>query len=315
MSTDLLKKGIKINHLRFIAHLAEQGSITGAANALGISQPAASRLAAEITDLTGAAIYQRNGRSIDLTESGRMLANRAARIMNEIKDAGREISELQQGLTGHVRIGSVTGPSIDYVLPAVRKARLSYPGISVHVEIAASDLLVPMLAGGRLDFALCRQPDARFSDTFEERTLAREPVSFVARRGHPLLRTQGPCRFADMVGHDWVMPPEGAILRTTVERVLRDLGTQPPANVFTTSSFLFTLAMLCQTNAIAPVASAVAASFASAPTDRLAILQTEIPVAVETYSMLTLRAKTLTPAAMILYGDVMSTHSAALAAA
>ncbi|MBL4646211.1 MAG: LysR family transcriptional regulator [Rhizobiales bacterium] len=299
MALDLLRKGLKLSHLRLLVALAEHGKISKAAEAIGITQPAASRLASEIENLSGTELYHRTGRGIQLTPLGVQLAFRSSRILQEIGDAGRDIEEMQQGLAGRVRVGSVTGPAIEYVLPAIRYFRLSYPGISIEVEVATSDVLAPMLAEGRLDFALCRLPSDYDPSMFRESQWVTEPVSLVARSGHPLLRDGGKITNDRLLQQDWVLPPVNSILRNTVERELRNRGLPLPARVLTTSSFLFTLAMVQKTNAVAPLASAVTSGFTDAELGTGAIinLPTELEIKVEPYSILTRAGQALTPAA------------------
>ena len=54
---------------------------------------------------------------------GAALALRAQRVQMELRDAARDMAEVAAGGVGHVRIGSVTGPAIDRVLPVLRNAR------------------------------------------------------------------------------------------------------------------------------------------------------------------------------------------------
>lgn len=306
MATDLLRKGLKLSHLRLLAALAEHGKIGTAGDVLGITQPAASRLAAEVESLSGTVLYERTGRGVQLTRAGQLLAFRSARVLKEIGDAGRDIEELREGLSGHVKIGSVTGPAIEYVLPAIRHIRLTYPGISIEVDVATSDVLAPMLLDGRLDFALCRLPVGSDRDLFRESPQMSEPVCIVARDGHPLLRGGGEIATERLLAQDWVMPPAGAILRTTVERTLRARRLLPPERVLTTSSFLFTLAMVRQTNAIAPLSTAVAEAFGTHPgqSGSVVILPAELKFDVETYSLLTQAGQVMTPAAEFVFAEV-----------
>ncbi|MDN3718561.1 LysR family transcriptional regulator [Roseibium salinum] len=136
MPLDLIRRGLKIAHLRLFAELSRKNRLSDAADALRIAQPAASRLIAETESLAGAKLYSRSGRGIELTPAGRQLAYRSVRILQEISDAGRDIDHHVSGQSGHVSIGSVTGPAIEYVLPALRHIRLSYPDISISVEVA-----------------------------------------------------------------------------------------------------------------------------------------------------------------------------------
>lgn len=306
MPAELLRKGLKLSHLRLLAALAEHGKIGAAGDVLGITQPAASRLAAEVESLSGTLLYERTGRGVQLTRAGQLLAFRSARILKEIGDAARDIEELREGLSGRVKIGSVTGPAIEYVLPAIRHIRLTYPGISIEVDVATSDVLAPMLLDGRLDFALCRLPVGSDRDLFRESPQMNEPVSIVARDGHPLLRGGGEIATERLLTQDWVLPPVGAILRTTVERTLRARRLLPPERVLTTSSFLFTLATVRQTNAIAPLSTAVAEAFATHPgqSGSIVILPVELKFDVETYSLLTRAGQVMTPAAEFVFAEV-----------
>ncbi|MEJ8475653.1 LysR family transcriptional regulator [Roseibium algae] len=312
MYVDLLRKGLKLSHLRLFAELSEHGQLTQAAKALNMSQPAVSRLIAEAGSVVGTELYKRTGRGIQLTQAGQQLAFRSMRVLQEISDAGRDINELKQGISGRVKIGSVTGPAIEYVLPALRQVRLSYPAISISIEIGPSDMLAPMLMDGRLDFSLSRIPVEYNPELFTEIPQLEEPASVIARQGHPLSRETETISPEALLAHDWVLPPVGSPIRTTTERVLRSLGLSLPTQVLTTSSFLFTLATIRQTNAVAPVATSVARSFSESDDNQgsLIILPCEFDLSVETYSFLTRSGQTLTPAAELVATEVRRVLSA-----
>ncbi|WP_422375370.1 LysR family transcriptional regulator [Roseibium sp.] len=308
MSLDLLRRGLKISHLRLLAELTHHARLTDAAQVLGITQPAASRLIAEIERIADAEIYIRSGRGIELTQTGRKLAERCVRILQEFADAGRDIEQHRSGQSGHVSIGSVTGPAIEYVLPALRHIRLSYPEISISVEVGPSNTLAPMLEEGRLDFSLSRVPVDQDPALFEEKPLLREPAVMIGRIGHPLTRTAAPIPADAFLGFDWVLPPVGSPIRTTAEQALRDQRLPLPDRVLTTSSFLFTLATIQQTNAVAPVAQSVANSFATRPDGAegtVTILRGDLLLEVETYSFLTRKGQILTPVAQIVAREVL----------
>ncbi|GAB4530069.1 MAG: LysR family transcriptional regulator [Roseibium sp.] len=315
MTPDLLRRGLKMSHLRLLAELAGPGCLlTEAARTLGITQPAASRLLSEIERIADAEIYVRAGRGIELTEVGRKLAERCVRVLQEFADAGRDIDQHKAGQTGHVSIGSVTGPAIEYILPALRHIRLSSPEVTISVEVGQSSVLAPMLADGRLDFSLSRIPPEEDPAQFEERPLMREPAVMIGRIGHPLTRSSAPLTAEAFLAFDWVLPPAGSPIRTTAEQALRDAGLPLPSRVLTTSSFLFTLATIQQTNAVAPVARSVAASFARRPdgaTGSVDILDSRLGLAVETYSFLTRKGQVLTPVAQIVAREVLRAAGAA----
>jgi len=295
MNQDLLRRGLKLAHLRIVAALAEAGQIGRAAAALGITQPAASRLLAEVERITGHAVHAREGRGVVLTPGGAALARRAARILADLDLAAREMDEIAAGAAGHVALGAITGPALDHVLPALRAARLSAPRVTVEVEVATSDVLADQLLSGRLDFALARLPPQRV-DRLEARLIGAEPVSLVVRAGHRL--AQGSASDPeDLMAHDWVLPGPGAVLREAVLARLAELGLPAPRGTLATSSFLLTLAMLQQSNAIAPLATAVARRFATGEAAPYAILPVELGISAAPYGLLTRTGSRMTPAA------------------
>lgn len=292
----LLRRGLKLAHLRLMAALEETGALGLAAARLGLTQPAASRLLAEVEALAGRSVHLRQGRGLALTPEGQALARRAARALAEIGAAEREMAGLGRGVSGHVRLGAVTGPALDRVLPALRAARLALPEVTCEVEVAPSDPLVDLLLAGRLDFALARLPEGRSPALFDLEPLGEEQVDLVVRPGHALARV---ARIAprDLLDYDWVMSGPGTLMRRTVTERLGALGLPPPPGRLATSSFLLTLALLRESNAIAPLAAAVARRFASGPEAGLVILPIDLGIVVPSFGLLTPRGARLTPAA------------------
>lgn len=296
MPNALIQKGLKLGHLRLVAALGDTGQIGLAATHAGISQPAASRLLADIEHIIGHPVHIRQGRGIMLTAQGASLARRAARILHELDDAGRELTELSAGIGGQVRIGAITGAALDRVLPALRQARLSLPDIMVEVEVGPSDTLAALVAQGKIDFALCRLPTQQNPADFSFNTLGDEQVNLVVRRDHALLRRPD-LTPQDLLHYDWVLPPEGAILRRAVLARLTELGHPAPPGRMTTGSFLLTLAMLSQSNALAPLSRPVAQRFASRPAAPYATLPIDLGIRMAAFGLVTRAKSQLTPAA------------------
>lgn len=287
---------LKLPHLRLIAALADTGQLSMAAAETGLGQPAASRLLAEIEQIIGHKVHTRQGRGMILTAQGAALARRATRILIELADTTRELTELSTGTSGPVRIGAITGAALDRVLPALRQARLTLPDITVEVEVGPSDLLADQLQKGRLDLALCRLPAQHKATDFDFTTLGDEQVQLVVRRDHALLQQPG-LSAKDLLQYDWVLPPTGAILRQAVLTRLTELGHPAPPGRLTTGSFLLTLAMLSQSNAIAPLSRPVAQRFASDPSAPYATLPLDLGIRMAAFGLVTRAGAELTPAA------------------
>lgn len=294
---------LKPVHLRLLAELDDTGALGIAATRLGIAQPAASRLLAETEETLGLALHERQGRGLRLTHVGVALARRAARIEIELADAARDLAEAASGRAGVVRVGSVTGPALNMVMPTLIALQRSLPEFRAEVTVATSVNLCDMLRDGRLDFALARLGPGETQ--LEARLIAGEPLSLVVRRGHPLL-ARPEITVDDLLRHDWVMGDDETLLTQTVISRLAELGLPVPQRRISTSSFLFTLALLNQTDAIAPLATAVIDSFAGNPSVPFVSLPINLGLSVAPFSLVTRTGAQMTASSQRLIDGILS---------
>lgn len=300
-----IKRGLRLPHLRLLHALKIAGGLSRAAEILATSQPAASRLLAEAEQVVGVKLAERAGRGMELTLYGEALSGRAALVLRQLNEAEREIENMRSGLEGTVSIGAVTGAAVEYVLPAIRQTRVTHPGVQIHVEVNTSDQLTAALDAGRIDFFIGRLPDTANPRHYDATFLDEEPITLLARAEHPLFR-KPEATLEDCVAYDWVMQPEGSMLRLSVESYLRHAGIPYPAKVLSTSSVLLMLVAVSQSNAITAVAKPVAEFFAanpnlagavrSGPGGALAPLRVEQGISIAPYSVVRLAGSHLTPA-------------------
>lgn len=258
----MMRRGLRLPHLRLIIALHDTGQISGAAHRMGMTQPAASRLLAELEQATGTPLYTRHARGVVLTEAGTLLARRSKAALHDLDDAFDDIGLLTAGAGGMVRIGTVTGPGLEIVLPTIRDIRVTYPEIAFTILVDTSDKLATALVGHEIDFYLGRLPAGFDPAAVTMRPIGTEPISLVVRDNHPLLRRHD-LHLSECLAHDWVLQPPGGLMRMTVEDYLLKSGLPQPARVLNTSSLLLTLALVSETNAIAPIATSVADLYAN----------------------------------------------------
>ncbi|MFN4170693.1 MAG: LysR family transcriptional regulator [Pseudorhodobacter sp.] len=253
----LVRRGVKLVHLRLFVALREAGKITDAAAMLSMTQSGASRLLAEIESAVAAKLYRRHPRGVVLTEAGRLFADSATRILQDLDRARRDILDLENGGGGRVAIGAVMGPALELVLPVIHESRRVNPRQEVTLIVDMSDRLAAGLMARTLDFYIGRvSPEVDVRD-LDIRPIGPEPFCLIVRENHPLLQKPD-LTLADCLPYDWVMQPPGGLARNTVENYLAECGLCHPENVVSTSSLIVTLGLVEQSDAIAPVARAVA---------------------------------------------------------
>lgn len=290
-------QNLKLSHLRLVAAIAEYGQLRLAAEALAITQPAASRMLAEIERLVGAELFVRHAKGMDLTPVGAVMARRAHAMSVEMRDLGREVAALREGRGGRVAVGSVTGAAVGYLVPAIRRLRVAAPEIEVRVDVGPSANLVRGLDMADYDFVLGRPLPESDRAAFTLRPAWHETVSFLARGRHPLAG-RARVTLAEARGYDWIIQERGTPIRTTVDEALSRARLRPPAHVVSTSSLVVMIGFLSETDAVAPMAREVARMMTRPPVSAgFAELRID-DLMVSPYYIIRARGRSLSPAAL-----------------
>ena len=150
-----------VRQLRTFLAVAESGSVSIAARALGLTQPAASQQLRELERVLAVRLFERsNGRSIP-TPAGRALLDPARRAQAAAEDAVAATAEERLGEEGELRVGSGATGCI-YLLPAVLAAvKRGIPRLTLTVTIANTAGLLPLLEAGELDVGIMTLPSSQ----------------------------------------------------------------------------------------------------------------------------------------------------------
>lgn len=298
----LAARGLKLRQLQLIVDIADTGQVVAAAQRLNMTQPAASRMLSDLEHLLGAKLTARHPRGVNLTPAGMRLAELARGILREIDTAASEVRDINSGNAGLVSIGSVSGPSLDLVLPVLQNLRITRPQIRFDVMVDSSDRLVGQLIAGEIDFYVGRIPDHVEAAQFALQMIGREPMSLIVRAGHEL-DLRPPADLLEPLRFDWVMQPRAGLLRRTVETYLMERGLPLPQRIVGTASLMFTLALVSRSNAIG-VMSTQAEEFFRAHDSlgaRIVRLMIAPDLMVAPYGLVTMRGRKLSPAATVAY--------------
>ena len=95
---------MNLRQLSYFVRIAERGSFSAAADSLHVAQSALSRHVKELEDELGGALLDRGSRGVTLSDSGKVLFERARFILSQFEDAGSEVRAHNKELTGTVRL-------------------------------------------------------------------------------------------------------------------------------------------------------------------------------------------------------------------
>ncbi|MBW8796649.1 MAG: LysR family transcriptional regulator [Streptomyces sp.] len=198
---------VSLTALRVFRAVAEQGTFTAAAAALGYTQSAVSRQIAAIERAAGAELLERRRDGVRLTAAGRVVMRRATTVLDEIEATARELSGLP-GEAGTVRLGWYPTAGAVLVPHALTALRRTDPGLRVVGREGTTPALVRALRAGSIDLALLasappfRAPDAE-SPPLVLQTLTERALCLALPAGHPLARGDF-VDVADLRGQRWI---------------------------------------------------------------------------------------------------------------
>ncbi|MEV0819745.1 LysR family transcriptional regulator [Nonomuraea rubra] len=199
--------------LRVFREVAERGTLTAAATALGYTQSAVSRQIAALERAAGAALLERRHDGVRLTPAGRIVLRRAAAVVQQVDAGARELAGLPDE-PGTVRLGWFASAGADLVPRALAALRATHPAITVNTREGPTPVLVRALRAGTLELALLgsappfRPPDTE-TPALEVLTLSERGLRVAVPAGHPLARGDY-LDVADLHGQRWIAGPGSA---------------------------------------------------------------------------------------------------------
>ncbi|QYC45159.1 HTH-type transcriptional regulator TfdS [Nonomuraea coxensis DSM 45129] len=182
---------MELRLLGYVVAIAEEGSISGAARRLQLTQPTLSRQLGELERRLGVELFARAGRGLVPTAAGQALLRRAVRMLADAEAALDDVRLAAAGKIGRLTVG-FAGSGINGVLgDALGRLRVDLPDVDLRlVELFDDAEMSGGILDGTLDVAVQRLParDARLAT----RVWAREPLALFLPAGHPLARSREP---------------------------------------------------------------------------------------------------------------------------
>jgi LysR family transcriptional regulator, low CO2-responsive transcriptional regulator len=213
-----------IQAFAIFADVARHGTMTAAAEAAGISQPAISAQVKALERYYGTRLLERDGRGSTPTAAGRLVADYAVRVLALVDELGRGVADLE-GLTAGELIVGASSTVGEQLLPTyLGQFHAAHPQVRLSVRIGNSADISALVAARELDFAIVgEEPSDR--DLFAEPVLEDQIVAFVAPND-PLLR-EAPITPVALCGRQFVMREAGSATRALGERCLRETSCGP----------------------------------------------------------------------------------------
>ena len=216
-----------LKQLEYFVRVAEMGSFTKAASALGVAQPALSRQVRLLEVELRQTLLLRNGRGATPTDAGKLLLDHSRGILHQVERARDEMRRVRGGLMGRMAIGLPPTLARLLTVPLTRAFRQHMPQVQLSITEGLSTAMVDSVILGRLDLAVLYNAQA-IAD-IELSPLFDEPLVLVQARQPGLLEDPPPppVSLLEVAQYPLVIPSRPNALRMHVETEMARQGLRP----------------------------------------------------------------------------------------
>lgn len=149
---------MEIRVLKYFLAVAREGSITGAANSLHLTQPTLTRQLQDLEKELKQQLFIRGKHKVTLTPEGMILRKRAQEIVDMVEKTEAEFQSISDIVSGDIYIGGGETDSMKYIAEIIKEIQADYPDIKFHIQSGNAEDITEKLDKGLLDFGILIQP-------------------------------------------------------------------------------------------------------------------------------------------------------------
>jgi DNA-binding transcriptional LysR family regulator len=253
----ILRSNVKLKHLQLLVALDEFRHIGRVAEFLHVTQPAVSKMLAEIERMFGLELFARSPRGTEPTAFGDAVIRFARLVIADYSRTRDEIDAVASGAAGRTSVGAMVVAMPGLLVQAVKMLKRRSAQTTVAIEEGDLTRLLPRLRVGELDLIVGRLEPGYASPDLQTEALYEESMTIIARPEHPLC-AKPRLSWAELAEAAWVVPPPWASSRVKLNQMFYKHRLKPPVDLIETASFLATMSFVRDSSALGFVARAVA---------------------------------------------------------
>jgi len=228
--------------LRTFLAVCKEGTISGAARRLNISQPPVSVAITQLERSLGAQLFDRSRTGIKLTEEGAALQRRAEAMDALLRDAETEVRLAKDGVLGPLRIGGTPGALVSLLPGALKRLEERYTSFSIHVLERPDSELAEMLRRNEIELAFVTTGLEEPPDDMDEEGFASDPFALIVGKLNDRLPAHMSLKQAESLR--WILPEARGGFRRQVDALFASAEVAIPRDVLRCDSLLTTKAII-----------------------------------------------------------------------
>ncbi len=290
-----LRHRLKLRSLALVVAMDDHASLQRAADALGMTQPAASKMLAELEALCAMPLFQRFPRGVEATAGGALVIRHARHVLSALNQVDEELASLRGQADSQIAMGSIKAPALSMVPRAIVEFQSQFAQASINLSVDSSPALLAKLQRDELDIVVGRMASGmQLQQLHYEALVQEQAVQVVARRAHPWQRRQK-VSWAELTQASWIVPPQGSLLRVKFDALFVQQKLLPPPKLVETQDLDTLRHLLSQTEMLAVLTDEVALACEG---QRVRCLTDMLPLQMQGFGLITRSGRTLSSAVL-----------------
>ncbi|MEQ1718446.1 MAG: LysR family transcriptional regulator [Hyphomicrobium sp.] len=230
---DRIRHRLRLRDLDILMAVVDAGSMSKAAARFNLTQPAVTKVIADLEHTLGARLLNRSQRGVEPTPHGLALVKRGTAIFDELRHGVEDLDFLSDPTAGEIRIGCPELVASAIVYPVLDQMTQQYPRMAFHVVAAQAPALQHLLSDREVELAISRIASP-VSEVHMAEILFHDTLVVATGVKNPLMRRRR-IALADLANEPWLLPYDD-MFTTLVSNSYHATGLAPPRMAVTTSS-------------------------------------------------------------------------------
>ena len=209
---------MNIQNLSAFISVSETGSFSKAADRLFLTQPAVSKRISALESELDVKLFDRIGKSVQLTEAGLALRPSCLRILAELEESRRIVSNLSGHIGGQLKIGTSHHIGLHRLPPVLSHYKQQYANVDLDIHFMDSEEACDAVLKGELEIAIATLPD-KAPAKLATQIIWHDPLGVVVSRKHALA-TQKNVTLKNLVQYPAILPSQSTYTRALLEKKL-----------------------------------------------------------------------------------------------
>jgi DNA-binding transcriptional LysR family regulator len=303
---NVIHSRLRLRQLRLMLALEEFGSLRRAADHIGMTQPAATKMLHEAEDLLGVELFERLPRGMRSTPFGETVIYYARMVFAELSGMREELVALQSGNLGRVAVGAIPALASGLLTRTIATLKQSHPRLSMSIQVDTSDVLVQALLQDQLDIVLGRIPPGARAEELLFDSLGEEELCVIAGAQNPLAQEKH-LGWAELQNMTWVLQQQPSPMRAIINQVFHNARVDIPSSIVETTSIMTLLSLIQQTDMLGVTPVSVVEDYPGR--DLLAVLPIKFEARLPPYGLITRRHRIQSSAMQAFMNSVRAEHA------